>query len=321
MRSRRIAKRCGPRLTGAVIFAVWLLAAWLLVASRPAIAAPPTWEELRALYDYDANAPLDVRQEGTTEAVGSALERVSFASPRGGRVPAIVGVPRQGNKPYPALILLHGYGGRKDDWGPLIVALSAKGWAAIAIDAMYHGQRAEPGQNILSNDWASNRAAFIQTIIDERRALDYLASRGDIDVKRVGLLGASMGAIMGSITTAVEPRIKCAVLAVGGGDWRQLVEKSQLGAVSVLREQLLAHWDEMADQMAGIEPLNFAPHIAPRPVLMLNGKQDNIVVPACSQELYDALGEPKEIQWFDSGHGLPIGEALAKASAWLDAHL
>lgn len=302
---------------------LWLmtcaLAPWTLAAL--ATAASPPWDELRANYEYDASAPLDVWEQSATEAPTHVLHRLTFASPRGGRVPVLFAVPRQGRAPYPVLMLLHGYGGSKDDWIPLIGAICNGGRAVIAIDAVYHGDRAREGEDILSADWTSNRAAFIQTIVDLRRAVDYLATRDDVDADRIGLLGASMGAIMGTIVAAVEPRIKCAVLAVGGGNWRVLVEKTSLGAVAARREQLLTQWENIEGPLAAIEPLYFAPHIAPRPVLMLNGKRDGIVVPECSQALYDALGEPKQIIWFDSGHGLPVLEAWATAAQWLDKHL
>ena len=60
----------------------------------------------------------------------------------------------------------------------------------------------------------------------------------------------------------------------------------------------------------------YAAKISPRPILFLNGKRDNIVPHAATMLTYDAIGDNKEIVWYDSGHGLP-SEAVEKATTWL----
>ncbi|MEH6629163.1 MAG: dienelactone hydrolase family protein [Motiliproteus sp.] len=65
---------------------------------------------------------------------------------------------------------------------------------------------------VFQRNWEVRYSNMVtQTIVDYRRAIDYLATRGDIDTDRVGLIGYSMGGHMTFILGASEPRIKTIV--------------------------------------------------------------------------------------------------------------
>ena len=85
---------------------------------------------------------------------------------------------------------------------------------------------------------------------DIRIVIDYLETRPDIDAKRAGFVGASIGAFGQGIVLALEPRLKAAVL-ISAGVWRY----------------------ETPHPMADI--VNYAPHITV-PVLMINGRMDHL---------------------------------------------
>ena len=52
----------------------------------------------------------------------------------------------------------------------------------------------------------------VQWVKDFRRSVDYLETRPDLDMERLGYYGLSMGAFFAPIPLALEPRIKAAVL-------------------------------------------------------------------------------------------------------------
>jgi dipeptidyl aminopeptidase/acylaminoacyl peptidase len=60
-----------------------------------------------------------------------------------------------------------------------------------------------------------------------RRGLDFLETLDFIDRERIGYAGGSMGGIIGAIFIGVEPRVKAAVLAVGGGNMSLMVRESE----------------------------------------------------------------------------------------------
>ncbi len=81
---------------------------------------------------------------------------------------------------------------------------------------------------------------------DFLRAVDYLQTRQDVDMERLASYSLSMGASLGPIPVALEPRIKVAVLASGG----------------------LQH-----DKDPEVQAANFAPRVT-IPVLVVHGKDD-----------------------------------------------
>ncbi|MCY0725654.1 hypothetical protein OVW19_28355, partial [Klebsiella pneumoniae] len=56
--------------------------------------------------DYDSKAPLDVREVGRERRDGVTIIDLTYASPRGGRVPAYMVLP-QGRGPFPAILFGH----------------------------------------------------------------------------------------------------------------------------------------------------------------------------------------------------------------------
>src|SRR5262245_4757840 len=76
--------------------------------------APKADARLLKLFAYDPSAPLDLRVVSSEKSNGYTLQELTYASPRGGRVPAFLSVP-DGRGPFPAVLLLHGLPGSARD--------------------------------------------------------------------------------------------------------------------------------------------------------------------------------------------------------------
>ena len=57
-----------------------------------------------------------------------------------------------------------------------------------------------------------------------------------------------------------------------------------------------------------------------RPLLMVHGTRDRTVRPEQASRLYEAATEPKELRWYEGGHGLPDTEVRWVAD-WLAREL
>ncbi|MBM3475731.1 MAG: hypothetical protein FJX75_20895 [Armatimonadetes bacterium] len=255
------------------------------------------------LYDRDPKQALNAEVTTSEDTADWTVYHVLLDSTNGQRVPALVGIPKTGEKPYPLLMVQHGLGGDKNVEYVRLPALemAKAGYATIRIDAHSHGERA--AANVQGDMMARilgmvQQGGWVQSIVDMRRGLDYCATRDDIDMERIGYMGASMGAIMGGVLCGVEDRIDAAVLMLGGS----------LGAF-------------MPGLFETIDPANYIANFAPRPLLMLNGKQDPLIPPAAAQRLYDAAKDPKKIVWYDTGHTLPLDEAVKEVTAFIGEHV
>jgi dienelactone hydrolase len=272
------------------------------------------------LYQDDAKAPLAAVVQSVSPFGAGRLIRFSYAGADGERVPALLYLPPGAGRahPVPCLVALHGLGGAKETMAGF--ALAALGWgdATLAIDEYGQGERprvATP-QGRLGLDALT--VGIEHTAVDVRRGLDYLDTRPDIAHSRIGLVGVSLGAIIGTVTAGVEPRLRAVVLISGGGDWglilHSLADENADIAGRPMATLRGTDWDGVRAALAPVDPLTFAPQIAPRPVLMLHGRRDWIIVPAAAQALYAAADGPPDahaqIVWFPQAGHIPPPELM-----------
>jgi dienelactone hydrolase len=273
---------------------------WLLCA----IALAGCGAEQSGPFDYDDGAPLDIRVSSSRFDGGVRLTEFTYASPSGGRVPAMLLVP-SGRGPHAGLILQHGLPGSKDDFAFEGKQLARLGAVVIAISAPFDRRGGEPIAFT-----RRDRAEQIQLIVDLRRAVDLLRARADVDDDRIAYLGISYGAAMGGLLAGAEHRIAAFVLMSGDGGLVQHFSgpDDRAGPLSTLSSARRNAW---LAAMRPIEPLRWVKR-ASAPILFLYGRRDHLVPPRDATRYQRAAPQPKQIRWYDSDHFLP-------PRAWCDA--
>ncbi len=296
---------------------VWLLIAQAAPAATearsPSVAAYPPPAEVKAdflkLLDRP-RVPLDVKVESTERGKdGLVSELLSFATEKKAdgsieRVPTLVVRP-VGEGRRPAVIVLHGTGGDKAKMRDWLTALAKRGLIGVAIDARYHGDRsggaagAEAYNQAIARAWRAKPGEpqehpfYYDTCWDLWRTLDYLASRDDVDPRRIGMLGVSMGGIETWLAAAVDDRVAVAVPAIGVQSFRWSLENGQwqgrartigaahqaaardLGQPEVNERVCRALWDKVIPGILGpFDCPSMLRLFAGRPLLILNGDRD-----------------------------------------------
>jgi cephalosporin-C deacetylase-like acetyl esterase len=278
------------------------------------------------IFGYDKTLPLSPQETPAEETADYRVIKVTYRSARDQRVPALLILPKQPREEkLPCVILMHGLGSDKRMFQMLWGALTKAGYVLFAIDAQYHGER-KPSDDIPLFGAYPYRArdALIQTVIDLRRAVDYLQTRKEIDPNRIGYIGASMGGIIGSMFAGVDERVKAPVFLVAGGDWKILMERSTL---SVWRDAARNNQQQMQEALRVldvVDPVHWVGRIAPRPVLFINGDADDVVPVESNKALHNAAGEPKKVVWYKGGHVPPPTDWLTvvgEVTRWLNTHL
>ena len=312
-------KRTLPR--AAALAAVLAAIICLNAAARAETLEQARWN-FEDFYKYDKDLPFNLEEKVFKETDKYTLYRWEFDSTHGKRVTALFSVPKGVKGPFPVVLFLHGYTGNKGDVVTALDAMSPLGYAALALDAEYHGERAVPGKNMYSKLLYSTRDAMMQTIVDYRRAMDILETRPEIDKNRIGYIGGSMGGIFGAVLAAVDTRIRATVLAVGGADWGFLINASVVSqALGLASGEHPLKPKLFREVVAPVDPINWAQKISPRPVLMLNATHDVLVNPKANIFLFNRLLPPKKIVWFNSGHELPWAPALDQAAKFFADYL
>ena len=288
-----------------------LLFAPLLSEETPGCRAAPTVPISGTLAGirYDRTRPLAAQVTPLFDTKKPPTEartfRVSYNGAKGS-VPALLTIPGKGGKTAkrpPVVLLVHGLGGSKSSMLLLAVAFARRGYATFAPDLPEHGDRRRGGDaTIATMSLLETRRSVAVGVTDLRRGVDFLQTRPEIDGGKIGLVGVSLGGIYGAVLAGIEPRIAGTVLWSAGGDWGKLLTESRQRLAIRRRENGLPDAETINKTLRDVDPVTYAPNIAPRPLLLLTGTSDSIVPNACTEALYDAAREPKRLERFSGGH-------------------
>lgn len=283
-------------------------------AQAPAASPAGPSPEILRLFDYDAKAPLDLQVVSTEKKEGLTVQEITYASPKGGRVPATLIVP-DGSGPFAGVLLMHGAPGTRAVTLPEAMELARRGAVTLAIDAPFNrGGRAGKMEEMIHFD-ERDRDDQVQLAVDWRRGVDLLLARKDVDPKRLAYSGRSYGGAQGGLLAGVEKRIKAYALVVGDGG---LVSHftgadDNPGPLGGLSEEQKKRW---LAAMEPVEPIRFVGRAAPAHLLFQNGRTDELVPAADGRAYQEAGSEPKTILWYDAGHRLN-DQATRDRHEWL----
>ena len=183
----------------------------------------PTRIALRHLLRLPARSPRPVsaRLLSVSPTPHYRLESWSLELNGCERVPAYFTRPLEGAAPFPTILFSHSHGGRYH-WGkkelirgspymgrpPYAEALARAGFAALCVDHWCFGERATRTESSLSKEmlWRG-KSMWGLMVADSLRALDWLCTRADVDARRIGAIGMSMGSTMSWYVAALDTRI------------------------------------------------------------------------------------------------------------------
>jgi dienelactone hydrolase len=198
------------------------------------------------------------------------------------QVPAYFSKPRNLTGPAPAMLYNHAHGGaygigKEELIGgrdvmqkpPYAEFLASMGYCALCIDTWAFGERRGSTESeIFKHMLWNGQVMWGMMVYDSLRAVNYLASRPEVDCSRIGTAGLSMGSTMAWWTAALDERLKLCVDICCLTDYQALIRAGglDLHGIYYYVPGLLKHFTT-----SEINAL-----IAPRPHLSLAGMQDRL---------------------------------------------
>lgn len=229
-----------------------------------------------------------LRLDRDDAVVPALLTRPSWLA--GGRMPAILYCHAHGHR-Y-AIGKSELIDGRPALRSPYAGDLARLGIVALCIDLPCFGERQDPGESALSKAllWRGE-TLFGRMVAELGAVLGWLSSRSDVDPRRIGTLGLSMGATLSWWLAALDERVACVAELCCLADLGTLVDT---GA-----HDLHGPYMTVPGLLAEFSTAEIAALIAPRPHLACVGLDDPLTPPdavarvdAVLSERYAARGEP-----------------------------
>ncbi|MBM4040743.1 MAG: hypothetical protein FJ290_19745 [Planctomycetes bacterium] len=174
--------------------------------------------------------PLNPRRVGRLERSGYAVEKVLFESRPHFYVSANLYLPAARRGPCPAILVPCGHareGKAYPEYQRLAQGLAKHGFVVLVYDPLGQGERSQYwdyargdsriGMCCPEHEYAGTQSLLVGVnlaayrIWDGMRALDYLCTRDEVDVTRLGCTGCSGGGTLTTYLVALEERLRAAM--------------------------------------------------------------------------------------------------------------
>jgi dienelactone hydrolase len=296
----------------------------LLLVASPLVAAKPAPVEKGSFtfapLDNQANTPKRYRLSKRTfsyelekktdlKAIGVSIHHLRFPSPIKTATPEKNTVhaenyrPR-GDGPFPAVIVLDVTAGNQKYSRHVANHLARQGIAALFVQMAYYGPRRPPNSDLrlLSPDLFHTTRAVTQTVLDLRVASAWMASRKELDAKKLGVMGTSLGSFVAALAGEMEPRLgRVCVLLGGGGFAEGYATHPQARPYFDFLDKIGVKKSTIQSWIAPIDPITCAANLKQRKLLILAASRDDIVPPIMAERLWQQSGKQR-IVWYDATH-------------------
>ena len=292
-----------------------LLLNFLTVAA--AAPAERDLSKLAHLFDYDSRQPLDIHDKTLKYFSCGVIHDITYVSPSGGLVSAYLIVPT-GKGPFAAVVFGHWGNGTRGEFVPEAKTYACAGVVSLLPD--YRWERPRPWYSEV-DDFAHpdlDRKTRIATVIEMRRAIDLLLTRTDVDPNRVAYVGHSFGAQWGAILTAVDRRLKAAVLMAGAAEEADLLLRSDNPRLADLRASLpKGQLENYVKALEDVNAIYYVRYAQPIPLLLQFANFEQYFDMASMERYAAAATEPKAVLFYDSAHDMNDPGALKDRFDWL----
>lgn len=285
----------------------------------------PLWQ---LLGDLPARMPITSQSLERSEQDGYTLETVLLELNGLEKVPASIALPREGAGPFPLIIFNHSHGGNYTGGRRELIhssaylqepsfasVLTGMGYAVCCIDMWCFGERSGRAESETVKEMLWNgQVMWGMMLYDNRRLIDYMCSRKDIDATRIGTIGMSMGGLMAWWLAALDERVKVIVDIA-----------AQVDAHTLIANRGLDHhgfYSYVPGLLKQYTTLDIQRRIAPRPRMSLVGRHDRL----CPLEGVEHLAKGLQKVYAEAGyseHWQPVigsgghMETMEMRAAWM----
>ena len=195
--------------------------------------------------------------------------------------------------------------------------LTRGGCAAVGFESALTGGRyhTRPMREWFVSELPESLAASSH---DVHYILDYLATRGDLDMTRVGMFGQGSGGAVAILAAGSDPRIKALDLFNPWGDWPDWFEKSPIIPEGERPRYVTTGFQK---GVAPLDPVAWLPRLKGRAIRLLQVKSDGDVPTASQAALARVLPTGGQALAYDDNMAMWSRQSEGRLFVWLSRQL
>ncbi len=196
--------------------------------------------------------------------------------------------------------------------------LTQNGFAAVGfVSALtghrYHAPR-PPRQWFVSE----LQESLGSSVHDVQMVLNYLETRGDLDMTRVGMFGVGSGASIAILAAAADTRIKTLDVLDPWGDWPDWMAKSALVPENERADYVKP---EFLNKVAGLDPVQWLPKLKSRSIRLQEVATDPVTPEICRQKIEAALPASGQVVRYEGASALYQVSSSGQLFQWIKQQL
>ena len=219
----------------------------------------------------------------------------------------------------PAILYLYSYPSdtgmfRSDSY---CAKVTKGGFAAIGFVSALNGHRYI---NRPMKQWfvSELQEALGSSVHDVQMILNYLATRDDLDMSRIGMFGVGSGGTITILAAAVDPRIKTIDVIDPWGDWPEWMAKSSL-IPEVERPNYLKH--EFLKKVAPLDPVQWLPQLTSQHVRLQQVLDDSVTPKVVQQRIRASAPKTAQRITFHTTQQFSRAESGDRLLEWVKAQI
>lgn len=219
-----------------------------------------------------------------------------YKSRQPGKKKLVIVLPIWGSYTYPSEVISRGIRSRTRGATNVLMILGEnylldwEGMGEVTDETIFLAMAKKMGKRIQNS------------VIDIRRYIDWAETQPDVDIQRIGLIGFSLSALVGSLVVASDTRLSAAVLVMGAANFSEIIATCE-GRAGLARQKILprfgwtvAEYQHKMHEIFGyLNPTNLSDRADPSRLLMIDAHYDECMPKSARDALWYAMGKPERI--------------------------
>jgi hypothetical protein len=270
----------------------------LSLAKSPLVPQPPLTGEIIETTDY------------TRELI-----RVQWRD--GDPIDLYIILPKGVSHP-PAILYLYSYPTETDRFrnDEFCRNVTRGGFAAVGFVSSLTGQRYH---NVPMRQWFVSELASVLpiTVHDVQMVLNYMNSRGNIDMNRIGIFGQGSGGTIAILSAATDPRIRAVDVIDPWGDWPDWLK----GSLQIPEDERALYLDpKFLQSVAPFDPINSLHPMTKTPFRLQEALFNQAIPPAVRKKFAETAGIDRHVT-YATPEEYKVNAANGALLSWLHKQL